>query len=418
MKTIKKLFLILTLSTTFANTFPSFRSKAKSPDNTYKQEFLMARFLIQQNKTAEAIKILEAMIREIEEQSNNQIPSIEKYPLYFTATFLLGETYFGEVGNIKHINQERAFECFLSVVTQSYYSMVKAKAHNRLGRICSWFPKLFTNKLIKKLKKKYEAFRTFTKEERLLWTLECFARSIETINLMQQNARYNQNPMIMKDMHETVISNMYEIAKINEAMGNFDTAIEVHTETIKKSNNVLHNTMRHNQIGDLYRNWGHKLEKENKKESEAKFKQAKKHFKVVINTHMPDADTNTKTIMQGYKAQALSALTDKKITKNTDERLSYVQALKNADIKNIEKLSIKFEKQFRMMNANVTDLNRDYKKILQENLDIGKKRFTCQVCGIIKSSMKICSRCKDAFYCSRECQAKDWKKHKKSCCKK
>lgn len=36
-------------------------------------------------------------------------------------------------------------------------------------------------------------------------------------------------------------------------------------------------------------------------------------------------------------------------------------------------------------------------------------------CGI-KEGRKRCSRCKKAFYCSQECQAKHWKEeHKKSC---
>ena len=28
-----------------------------------------------------------------------------------------------------------------------------------------------------------------------------------------------------------------------------------------------------------------------------------------------------------------------------------------------------------------------------------------------------CKRCKSAFYCGRACQTKDWKEHKKTCCK-
>lgn len=42
----------------------------------------------------------------------------------------------------------------------------------------------------------------------------------------------------------------------------------------------------------------------------------------------------------------------------------------------------------------------------------------CQKCGITPvdgNTLKKCSRCKSAFYCSRDCQKEDWKQHKKRC---
>mmetsp|Transcript_4089 Transcript_4089/g.9504 ORF Transcript_4089/g.9504 Transcript_4089/m.9504 type:complete len:269 (-) Transcript_4089:87-893(-) len=37
----------------------------------------------------------------------------------------------------------------------------------------------------------------------------------------------------------------------------------------------------------------------------------------------------------------------------------------------------------------------------------------CKVCS--KAATQRCLRCKAAWYCCRECQSKDWKKHKKEC---
>ena len=39
----------------------------------------------------------------------------------------------------------------------------------------------------------------------------------------------------------------------------------------------------------------------------------------------------------------------------------------------------------------------------------------CSFCNSHSSQLKVCSRCKFVFYCSRECQTKDWKFHKNNC---
>jgi len=40
---------------------------------------------------------------------------------------------------------------------------------------------------------------------------------------------------------------------------------------------------------------------------------------------------------------------------------------------------------------------------------------SCRHCRMVGAGLKQCSRCKSAWYCSSECQRKDWKDHKKSC---
>ena len=37
----------------------------------------------------------------------------------------------------------------------------------------------------------------------------------------------------------------------------------------------------------------------------------------------------------------------------------------------------------------------------------------CAVCG--EPASKRCSRCRNEWYCGRECQVKQWKKHKPTC---
>lgn len=40
---------------------------------------------------------------------------------------------------------------------------------------------------------------------------------------------------------------------------------------------------------------------------------------------------------------------------------------------------------------------------------------SCDKCRSVSSNHSKCARCKDAFYCSRECQKSDWKRHKRWC---
>jgi hypothetical protein len=39
----------------------------------------------------------------------------------------------------------------------------------------------------------------------------------------------------------------------------------------------------------------------------------------------------------------------------------------------------------------------------------------CNTCSSVTGDLKLCSGCQSAYYCSRDCQAKDFKVHKKAC---
>ena len=61
------------------------------------------------------------------------------------------------------------------------------------------------------------------------------------------------------------------------------------------------------------------------------------------------------------------------------------------------------------MTFNATPVN----KIL--NPSPTKAYKACGECNEVHDHMKKCDSCKCIYYCSRECQVKDWKQHKKFC---
>lgn len=61
------------------------------------------------------------------------------------------------------------------------------------------------------------------------------------------------------------------------------------------------------------------------------------------------------------------------------------------------------------------DLPYGIQKQLQSQKAILPKSATCENCKGREKKMMVCGQCRQAYYCSRECQKKDWKQHKKSC---
>lgn len=80
-----------------------------------------------------------------------------------------------------------------------------------------------------------------------------------------------------------------------------------------------------------------------------------------------------------------------------------------------------FEKEFNTLNKVMKIFPDSLKKKFNRINELIKptipKKFTCfkhcRCCD--KKSTKKCSRCKNVYYCSRECQKKDWKFHKTEC---
>uniref|UniRef100_A0A7S2Q118 MYND-type domain-containing protein n=1 Tax=Skeletonema marinoi TaxID=267567 RepID=A0A7S2Q118_9STRA len=61
--------------------------------------------------------------------------------------------------------------------------------------------------------------------------------------------------------------------------------------------------------------------------------------------------------------------------------------------------------------TNVADVSSDDKE-LNDSIDAGNN---CAECGKAGDDLKICSSCRSAKYCSRECQLKAWAGHKQEC---
>lgn len=109
------------------------------------------------------------------------------------------------------------------------------------------------------------------------------------------------------------------------------------------------------------------------------------------------ADLNTKNLHDGFTAVLTAAFNGHDKAVNLLYKLGANMVDDELSLRDIAQSSGK-SKVIEIVNQIMEKLNSE-----------------CEFCGSSSKRLKVCSRCKDVRYCSRDCQVQDYKKHKKKC---
>jgi hypothetical protein len=112
---------------------------------------------------------------------------------------------------------------------------------------------------------------------------------------------------------------------------------------------------------------------------------------VGANVHTPDNDGDTPLLIAAHQGQKKVIKLLWKLGADMAPTTSEYTALNLAEVGNHAEAANYIQKVFSKMTSE------------------------CEFCGCSTKRLKICSVCEKSYYCSRDCQVKDYKKHKKEC---
>lgn len=98
----------------------------------------------------------------------------------------------------------------------------------------------------------------------------------------------------------------------------------------------------------------------------------------------------------------------------TSDHMEYLKELKEEGITVTENME-RLQKTGMPVSENMEQYKEDMRRKFGTKV---KENYRCEWCTAPLTQLKRCDRCQLAYYCSRECQVKDWKKGgHKGCCK-